>query len=85
MYNTAYYANAYNPALQMFYLQNDTKIGNYGYLDVFVKAKIIRSRLTLLAKLTHVWGNAFTQYYLTPHYPSKDFGFSIGVSWRFHD
>ena len=83
MYNTAYYANAYNPALQMFYLQNDTKIGNYGYLDVFVKAKI--NRFTLLAKLTHVWGNAFTQYYLTPHYPSKDFGFSIGVNWRFHD
>lgn len=83
MYNTSYYANAYNPALQMFYVQNNTKIGNYGYLDVFLKAKI--NRVTLQAKLTHVWSGLFTQYYLTPHYPAKGFGFAVGVNWRFHD
>ncbi len=84
LYNTAYYANAYNPALQQFYIQSDTKIGNYGYLDVFLKAKI--DRFLIQAKLTHCWAGLFGNiYYLTPHYPNKGMGFSIGLSWRFHD
>ncbi len=84
LYNTSYYANAYNPALQQFYLQSDVKIGNYGYLDFFLKAKI--NRLILQAKLTHFWAGAFGKtYYQSPHYPSKDLGFSVGACWRFYE
>jgi hypothetical protein len=24
-------------------------------------------------------------YYLVPHYPARDFGFAIGIWWRFYD
>ncbi|MDR1792127.1 MAG: putative porin [Bacteroidales bacterium] len=83
-YNTDYYANAYNPVLQQFYLQNDKKIGNYGYLDFYLQAKI--GRFTAKAKMTHLWGGLFGKhYFLIPHYPAHDIGFSVGIEWRFYD
>lgn len=84
LYNTAYYADAYNPVLQQFYLQDDTEIGNYGYMDFYLRAKI--GRFQLQFKLTHFWAGAFGKvYYLVPHYPTKDLGFALGIAWRFHD
>ena len=35
-YNTKYYAQAFDPALGMFYNQERYKIGNNPYIDVFV-------------------------------------------------
>jgi len=84
LYNTNYYANAYNPVLQQFYLQNDKQIGNYPYLDVFLRAKI--GRFQFSAKATHVWAGLFGyNYYLVPHHPAKDFGFALGILWHFYD
>jgi len=84
LYNTAYYANAYNPALQQFCLQNAKEIGNYGYLDFFLRAKI--NRFVISAKLTHFWAGMFGKnYYLVPHHPARDLGFTAGVAWRFYD
>ncbi|MDR1183116.1 MAG: putative porin [Bacteroidales bacterium] len=84
LYNTAYYANGYNPVLQQFYLQNDKKTGNYGYLDFFLRAKI--NRFQLQFKLTHLWAGLFGKnYYFIPHYPAKDMGFALGILWRFYD
>ena len=84
LYNTDYYANAYNPVLQQFNLQNNRKIGNYPYLDVFVRAKLNRFQFSV--KATHVWAGLFGyDYYLVPHYPAKDFGFALGVLWHFYD
>ncbi|MDR0605084.1 MAG: putative porin [Bacteroidales bacterium] len=83
-YNTLYYANEYNPVLQQFYLQNDKKIGNYGYLDAFLRAKI--NRFQLQFKLTHFLAGVFgKKYYLIPHYPARDMGFALGILWRFYD
>jgi hypothetical protein len=84
LYSTSYYADAYNPALQQFYLQNTKEIGNYGYLDFYLRAKI--TRFVLSAKLTHFWAGLFGKnYYLVPHYPARDLGFTVGVAWRFYD
>jgi len=84
LYNTAYYANSYNPVLQQFYMQNTKEIGNYGYLDFYLRAKV--NRFVISAKLTHVWAGLFGKnYYLVPHYPAQDFGFTAGISWRFYD
>jgi hypothetical protein len=84
LYNTAYSAKAYNPALQQFYLQNTKEIGNYGYLDFYLRAKV--NRFVLSAKLTHFWAGVFGKnYYLVPHYPARDLGFTAGISWRFYD
>jgi hypothetical protein len=39
-YSTAYYANAYNPALSAFHLQDDRQVGNYPFMDVFFNIRI---------------------------------------------
>jgi hypothetical protein len=84
LYNTAYYGNGYNPVLQQFYLQNEKKIGNYAYLDFFLRAKI--NRFQLQFKLTHFWAGLLGKnYYMVPHYPAKDLGFALGILWRFYD
>ena len=84
LYNTAYYANAYNPVLQQFHLQDTKEIGNYGYLDFYLRGKI--NRFVISAKLTHFLAGLFGKnYYLVPHYPARNFGFAVGVWWRFYD
>ncbi|RLD85348.1 MAG: hypothetical protein DRJ02_10555 [Bacteroidetes bacterium] len=83
-YFTEYYADAYMPELRSFYLQNEKKIGNYIYVDVYITLEVKRARL--FAKYSHLnsyFGN-YT-YYLAPHYPARDARFYFGVAWRFHD
>lgn len=83
-YNTAYYADAYMPAVRSFYLQDEKKIGDYLYADVY--ATLLLKRFRLFAKYQHLnsfFGN-FT-YYMVPHYPSQDGAFKFGVSWTFYD
>jgi len=83
-YNTAYYANAYMPALRMFHLQDDKKIGNYAYIDVFVNLMVKRFRI--FAKYEHLnalWSQP--KYYMVPHYPAQGAAFKFGLSWSFYD
>lgn len=83
-YNTAYYAMAYMPALRMFYLQDEKKIGNYIYADVFVNLMVKRFRI--FAKYEHInalWSQPV--YYMVPHYPSQPATFKFGMSWSFYD
>ena len=84
-YNTAYYANAYNPATRMFFLQNDRLIGNYPLVDPFVSGEI--KRAIIFAKYEHANQDLFTLngYYTTPHYPISLSSFRFGVRWRFYD
>ena len=84
MYNTVYYADAYNPVLQQFHTQDDKKIGNYPYLDVFLRAKLNRFQFQI--KGTHLWSGLLgNKYYLVPHYPAKGRGIALGILWRFYD
>jgi len=83
-YFTDYYADAYMPALRRFYVQNEKKIGNYPYLDLYITLMVKRARLFI--KMSHFnsyFGNY--NYYLAPNYPARDARFSFGASWRFHD
>ena len=84
LYNTRYYANAYQPASRMFYLQNDRELGNYLYLDVFLNLKIKRFRIFagLYNALSGVIGyDTFTVL----HYPMQDRTFRFGLNWLFYD
>jgi hypothetical protein len=83
-YNTAYYASAYMPATRSFYLQDEKKIGNYIYMDVFVNLMIKRFRI--FAKYEHLnalWSE--NRYYTVPHYPMQGGIFKYGLSWSFYD
>ncbi len=78
-----YYADAYMPAIQAFYLQREKKTGNYPYVDIYLALKVKRARIFVqYANLFGLTGN-YT-YFTTPHYPMRDPRFYFGVSWRFY-
>ena len=84
-FNTRYYAQGYNPALSVFYNQNETEIGNYPYLDAFISAKWKRMRILL--KYQHWNCNLFgnNEYFAVARYPLNPGMFKIGISWTFYD
>jgi hypothetical protein len=84
-FNTSYCVQGYNPALSVFYNQNEAKVGNYPYLDAFIAAKWKRMRILL--KYQHwnygLFGNQ--EYFAVAHYPLNPGMFKIGISWTFYD
>lgn len=83
-YNTSYYANAYNPALRSFYIQDQDKNGNYPYGDVFVNFKV--KRALIFVKYQHAnAGLIGYNYMMVPGYPQADASLKFGVSWLFFD
>jgi len=83
-YRTSYYANAYDPALGSFYLQNEIKTGNYPILDFYIQSSI--KTVDLKFTLSH-FNSGFTgyNYYATPLYPIAPRAFYIGLSWHLKD
>jgi hypothetical protein len=81
---SAYYADAYNPNISQFYLQDTKEIGNYVFLDPWVSIKVKPVRI--FVKADHVnAGMMGRNYYLIPHYPQNDFALKFGLSWVFND
>lgn len=81
-YFTKYYANDYNPLLGEFYVQNETKIGDFPMIDFFVNARVKQTRIFLKAE--H-FNSAWTGYdfYSAPNYPYRDFMIRFGLVWNF--
>jgi hypothetical protein len=81
-YFSAFKANAYNPLLSEFVLQNNTQIGNYPILDFFANAQIKRTRLFLKVEN---FSASFTgrNYYSAPNYPYRDLTVRFGLVWNF--
>ncbi|MGJ5641966.1 putative porin [Formosa sp. S-31] len=81
-YFSEYNMNAYDPLLGEFYVQNDTKIGNFPRLDFFIDAKIQTARIYFMCE--HL-NSSFTGYkfYSAPNYPYRDFAIRFGVEWNF--
>ncbi len=83
-YRTSFYAEAYNPALGVYYNQREREIGNYPFVDAFINAKWKRTNLFL--KFDHVnQGMPDNQYFTTLHYPYNPRMFKFGLSWMFYD
>jgi hypothetical protein len=83
-YFTKYYADAYQPAIRSFYLQNEKEVGEYLHADFFLNFNVARTRFFMKLQniLSAVGPN---NYYQVPHYPLQDMTFKFGLSWRFHD
>jgi hypothetical protein len=81
-YFTLFNANAYNPLISEFVLQNETEIGNFPILDFFMNVQIQRTRLFL--KIEN-FGASFTgrKYYSAPNYPYRDLTVRFGLVWNF--
>ena len=83
-YNTSYYGNAYHPSARAFYLQDQTKIGNYPMIDVFLTGQVMTA--VFFVKFEHVnmdWKN--TGFYYTPHYPLPVRAFRFGLRLRLYN
>ena len=79
-YFTKYKANAYNPLLAEFTLQNTTDIG-YPTLDLFFNARVRRTRIYFKADNI---SSMFLKpnYFSAPGYPYRDFVIRFGVVWN---
>ena len=79
-----YYADAYNPALQQFVLQNTYEVKKYPVIDVFVAADI--KSFNIFAKFAHVnQGFPAPGYITTPIYSGMPRSFVFGIKWMFFD
>lgn len=84
IYNTSYYADAYDPSLASYYWQNDIKTGNFLFMNVFLNFQVKRANIFL--KGNNIAEGLFKRNYIqTPHYPLQDRNIRFGVSWRFFD
>ena len=82
-YFTAYYANAYNPVLAQYQLQDSQSIGDIPLLSAFIKLKVhnmninikYRNVLSLLKENTDV-------HYIIPNYPNFPPTIQFSVIWK---
>jgi hypothetical protein len=82
-YKSAYFANAYMPAIQQFHLQNTQPVEGYLQADVFADMRINRVRLFL--KFTNVNQYISNGYYATPGFAAMGKTFNFGVHWLLFD
>ncbi len=81
---SAYYADAYNPNISQFYLQDSKKIGNFILLDPWLSIKVKPVRI--FVKADHINAKLMeSNYYQIPHYPLNDLALKFGLSWVFND
>ncbi|WP_233188611.1 putative porin [Tenacibaculum sp. SG-28] len=79
-YFSKYNANAFNPLLGEFTLQNDSEIG-YPMLDLFFNGRVKRTRIYF--KADNVSSFFLKKNYLSaPNYPYRDFVIRFGLVWN---
>jgi len=83
-WNSAYFAPAYQPVLQRFYLQNRYQIGNYPTVDFFVNGTI--QSATIFLKMTNILQPLLGEgYFSTIGYMAQPTQFEFGFRWMFYD
>ncbi|TXD47654.1 putative porin [Polaribacter sp. IC073] len=79
-YFTAYKANAYNPLLAEFRIQNDEQIG-FPTFDLFFNAQVRRTRLYF--KVDNATSSfSDKNYFSAPNYPYRDLTIRFGLVWN---
>jgi hypothetical protein len=86
-YNTRYYAYAYMPSSGMFHLQNEQKMGNYPFFDVFLNFQIKRARIFVKTEGLNTLLNDYIgkEYFMVYRYPLNELRVKFGISWAFYD
>jgi len=84
-YRSDNFANAYSPAIQQFYLQNQFNVYGYPVIDFFLNARINRTKI--LVRYNHINQNLLSRpgYYITPDYTGLQGKLDIGISWPLFD
>ena len=86
-YFTPYYAYAYMPATGVFYLQHESKVGNYPFVNAFVDFKLKRMHISVTGEsLTSLLNGTIDKKYFTVYrYPLNEARIKVGLSWAFYD
>ena len=80
----SFYAMAYMPSTQTFYLQDQFKTITYPYLDVYLNARI--RPVSFFLKVENVLqSTAGPNYSFVPGYYQTDLAFRFGLTWMFFD
>lgn len=80
-YFSSFYADAYMPVTDKYYLQSEIKTGNYPMFNFFMKFNIKRAEL--FVELNHFnEGLSGKNYFLTPHYPMPGRSLFFGINWQ---
>lgn len=83
-YQSSYYAPAYMPSTGIFYSQDNKRIGNYPFIDVFLNVKLKQVRFTF--KYEHVnIGYGGNNYFSAYHYVAPQRRFTFGLKWFFYN
>lgn len=82
-YLSSYYGDGYDPSVMTFHIQNDKKLDNQFYANVYLNFKIKRARVFVsYNNFNTLWGKY--NYFLVAHYPQEDANLKFGISWRFY-
>lgn len=84
-YKSSYYADAYNPSFQQFYLQNSFDVYAYPVADLFLDFRINRTRV--LFKYNHLNAGMLSRegYFVTPDYTGYRSFLDLGITWYLFD
>jgi len=83
-YFSSFYGRGYIPAISQFYVQQNEKIGNYPYVDIYLNFRIKRARIFI--KMQHLnEGMNGVNYFTAINYPMQQRAFRFGISWSFYD
>lgn len=84
-YRSDYYADAYMPATQQFFLQDEFNIYAYPVLDAFFNFRINRTRV--LFRYNHLNSGLMERqgYFVTPYYTGLNSMLDVGINWSFFD
>lgn len=80
---SSYFANAYAPEIQQFYLQDDQEVFGYIATDLFVNMKVDKFFFAL--KWTHFNQPQDDGYFATPNYPGQRKVIDLVIRWMFFD
>jgi len=84
LYHTLYYPYSYMPATGRFYRQDQTKTGNYPFINVFLNLKLKRTRFFIMYDHVNA-GLMDYNYYMIPSYPMNARMLRYGLAWTFYD
>ncbi len=82
-YFTSYNANAYDPVLGEFYVQNNMELGAFPLVDVFFNVKIRQTRIYLKYEHVNQLFSSTNSQFSAPGYPYRDAAIRFGFVWDF--
>ncbi|MGC3979239.1 MAG: putative porin [Paludibacteraceae bacterium] len=82
--HTAYYAPQYMPATGQFYVQKETRIGNYPLMNLYANFHLKQARFYFeYYHINHLFMKG--DYFSMPNYPLNPNIFKMGLSWNFYN